>query len=163
MEEEDTRRQGVPLGRRFHALYDNKWWKILWEVWKIQTWLHTFEKSYMTGIKISTKRSNFGVRVSHLNWGNNWSMKRKTSVMRVTKPLRWVGGIPWMEIRLRRPHEANKRISWGIIMSFSILESFFLSIAWWVFTLFVCEPTSRELDSFPSWLMERPFIPLIGA
>ena len=25
------------------------------------------------------------------------------------------------------------------------------------------EPISRELDSFPSWLMERPFRPLMGA
>ena len=24
MEDEETRRQGVPLGRRFHALYENK-------------------------------------------------------------------------------------------------------------------------------------------
>ena len=29
MEEEETRRQGVPLGRRFYALYDNKLWKII--------------------------------------------------------------------------------------------------------------------------------------
>ena len=53
----------------------------------------------MTGIKIFTKRSNLGVRGNHLNWGKNSSMKRKTSVMRVTKPLRLVGGSPWMEIR----------------------------------------------------------------
>ena len=51
MEEEETRRQGVPLGRRFHALYDNKWWKILWQVWKIQTWLKTYEKYDMKGIQ----------------------------------------------------------------------------------------------------------------
>ena len=25
-----------------------------------------------------------------------------------------------------------------------------------------CEPILRELDSFPSWFMERKFIPLIG-
>ena len=42
------------------------------------------------------------------------------------------------------------------------MESFCLSITQWVFTLPVCEPISRELDSFPSWLMERPFIPLMG-
>ena len=48
----------------------------------------TYEKSYMSGIKIATDRSNFGVRGNHLNWGKNWSMKRNTSVMRVTKPLR---------------------------------------------------------------------------
>ena len=47
-----------------------------------------YEKYYTTWIKISTKRSNFGVRGIHSNWGKNWSMKRKTSVMRVTKPLR---------------------------------------------------------------------------
>ena len=48
----------------------------------------TYEKYDMTGIKIATKRSNLGVRGrSHLNWGNNWSMKKKTSVMRATKPL----------------------------------------------------------------------------
>ena len=42
----------------------------------------------MSGQKIATEWSNFGFIGSHLNWGNNWSMKRKTSVMRVTKPLR---------------------------------------------------------------------------
>ena len=43
------------------------------------------------------------------------------------------------------------------------MERFFLSIAWWVFTLPACQPISRELDSFPNWLMERPFRPLTGA
>ena len=61
MEEEGTRRQGVPLGRRFHALYDNKWWNILWQVWQIHTWMQTYEKYDMTGLKIVTKRSNLGV------------------------------------------------------------------------------------------------------
>ena len=42
----------------------------------------------MKSIKISTNRSNLGFRGSHLNWGKNWNMKRKTSVMIVTKPLR---------------------------------------------------------------------------
>ena len=57
------------------------------------------EKFDMTEIQISTKRYNLGVRGSHSNWGNIWSMKRKTSAMRVTKPLRCVRGIPWREIR----------------------------------------------------------------
>ena len=48
----------------------------------------TYEKYDMSGLKIATKRSNLGVRGNHLNWGKNWSMKRKTSVMRVTKPLK---------------------------------------------------------------------------
>ena len=47
-----------------------------------------YEKYDMSGIKISMKRSNLVVRGSHSNWGKNCSMKRKTSVMRVTKPLR---------------------------------------------------------------------------
>ena len=98
MEEEETRRQCVPLKIRFHALYDNKLWKILWKVWQIQTWLQTYVKDDMSGLKIATKRSNLGVRGNHSNWGKNWSMKRKTSVIGVTKPLRWVGGIPWREI-----------------------------------------------------------------
>ena len=34
------------------------------------------------------KDVEFGFRGNHSNWGNNWSMNRKTSVMRVTKPLR---------------------------------------------------------------------------
>ena len=46
------------------------------------------EKYGIIGIKISTKRLNSGVIGSHSNWGKNWSMKRKTSAMRVTKPLR---------------------------------------------------------------------------
>ena len=50
----------------------------------------------MTGINIDTKRSNLGLVGNHYNLGKNWSMKRKTSVMRVTKPLRF-GGIPWRE------------------------------------------------------------------
>ena len=57
------------------------------------------EKYDMKGLKIGTNRLNFGVRGNHSNWGKNWSMKRKTSVMRVTKPLRRVGGIRWREIR----------------------------------------------------------------
>ena len=48
----------------------------------------TYEKYDMKGIQISTKISNFGVIGSHSNWENNWSMKRNTSVMRVTKPLK---------------------------------------------------------------------------
>ena len=48
----------------------------------------THDKSNMTELKITTKRSNLGVRGSYSNWEKNWSMKRKTSVMRVTKPLR---------------------------------------------------------------------------
>ena len=40
-----------------------------------------YDKYYMTWIKISTKMSNFGVRGSHLNWGKNWSMKRKTNII----------------------------------------------------------------------------------
>ena len=47
-----------------------------------------YDKSDMTGLKIATNRSNLGVKGNHSNWGKNWSMKRKTSVMRVTKPLR---------------------------------------------------------------------------
>ena len=47
----------------------------------------TYDKYDMSVLKISTKRSNLGVIGIHSNWGNNWSMKRKTSVMRVTKPL----------------------------------------------------------------------------
>ena len=31
MEEEETRIQGVPLGRRLYALFDNKRWKIIWQ------------------------------------------------------------------------------------------------------------------------------------
>ena len=58
-----------------------------------------YEKYDMKGIKISTNRSNLGVIGSHSNWGKNWSMKRKTSIMIFTKPLRWVRGIPWRENR----------------------------------------------------------------
>ena len=67
MEEEDTRRQCVPLGRKLHELY---------------------EKFDIKGIKIATERVHFLLRGSHSNWGNNCSMKREASVMRVTKPLR---------------------------------------------------------------------------
>ena len=90
--------QCVPLGKRFHALYDNKWWNILWQIWQVKTWLQTYYKYDMTGIKISTNCSNFIVRGNHSNWGENWSIKRKTSVIGVTKPLRWVGGSPLREI-----------------------------------------------------------------
>ena len=38
--------------------------------------------------KHMTNLSNLGVRGSHSSWGKNWSMKRKTSVMRVAKPLK---------------------------------------------------------------------------
>ena len=48
----------------------------------------TYDKYDMIGLKIPTNRYNFGVRGNHSNWGKNWSMKRKTSVMRVTKPLK---------------------------------------------------------------------------
>ena len=48
-------------------------------------------------------------------------------------------------------------------MDFGILEDFFLSIARWVFTLPACEPILRELDSFPSWLMDRKLIHIIGS
>ena len=40
------------------------------------------------------------------------------------------------------------------------MERFFLSIARCMFTLSACEPISRELNSFPSWLMERKFRPI---
>ena len=50
--------------------------------------IYEYEKSVMLGLKIGTKRSNSGVIGSHSNWGKDWSMKNKTSVMRVTKPLR---------------------------------------------------------------------------
>ena len=99
----------MPLGRGLYALYDNKWWKIMW---KIQTWLQKYDKYDMIGLKISTKRSNLGVRGSHSSWGKNWSMKRKTSVMRVTKQLRWVGKSHGGKFDLRRPHEFNKRMLW---------------------------------------------------
>ena len=46
------------------------------------------EKFDIIGIQITTNRSNLGIIGIHSNWGKNWSMKRKTSVMRVTKPLR---------------------------------------------------------------------------
>ena len=39
------------------------------------------DKSDMARLKIATKRSNLGVRGNHLNWGKNWSMKRKISVI----------------------------------------------------------------------------------
>ena len=48
----------------------------------------TYEKYDMKGIKIDTNRPNFGVRGNHSNLRKNWSMNKKTSVMRVTKPLR---------------------------------------------------------------------------
>ena len=50
--------------------------------------LLTYDKYDMPWLKIATKRSNLGVVGSYSNWGHNWSMKRKTSVMRVIKPLR---------------------------------------------------------------------------
>ena len=46
------------------------------------------EKYDMTRLKIATKRSYLGFIGSRLNWGKNWNMKRKTSVMSVTKPIR---------------------------------------------------------------------------
>ena len=42
----------------------------------------------MKRIEIDTNTSNFIFIVNHSNWGKNWRMKRKTSVMRVTKLLR---------------------------------------------------------------------------
>ena len=63
MEEEETKIEGAPLGRRFYALYDKKWWKILWQVWQIQTWLLKYEKYDMSWIQIATKRLNLGFRV----------------------------------------------------------------------------------------------------
>ena len=47
-----------------------------------------YKKYDIIGIKIATKRFNLGGRGSHSNWGKNWIMKRETTVMRVTKPLR---------------------------------------------------------------------------
>ena len=41
----------------------------------------TYDKYDISELKIDTKRLNLGVRRSHSNWGKNWSMKRKTSVM----------------------------------------------------------------------------------
>ena len=69
------------------------------------------KKYDMTGIQIATKRSNFGVIGSHSNWEKNWSMKRKTSVMRVTKPLNELEEAHGGKFDLRRPHEVNKRMT----------------------------------------------------
>ena len=155
MEEEETRRQGVPLGRRLHSLYDNKWWKILWQVWQIQTWLLTYKKYEMLGLKIATKRSNLGVRGSHSNWGKNWSMKRKTSVMRVTKPLRWVGGSHGGKLDLTSPHEVNKMMSWGSRITFY----HFLIGFWHFWRGFGC-PLHGECTLT---LLVNQFRPLMGA
>ena len=43
---------------------------------------------HMSRLKISTNMSNLVFISIHSNWGKNWSMKRKTSVMGVTTPLR---------------------------------------------------------------------------
>ena len=48
----------------------------------------TYDKYDMPELKIDSKRLNLGVRGSHSNWGKNWSTKKKTSVIGVTKPLR---------------------------------------------------------------------------
>ena len=58
--------------------------------------------------------------------------------------------------------EEGEHILIIFLLALGILERFFLSISQWVFTLLPCEPISRELDSFPSWLMERKFITIIG-
>ena len=42
----------------------------------------------MLELKIATKRVHLGVIGIHSNLGKNWSMKEKTSVIGVTKPLR---------------------------------------------------------------------------
>ena len=51
--------------------------------------------------KIATHRSHFGVVGIHSIWEKNWSMKRKTSVIGVTKPLR----VSW-----RKPMEGNSTL-----------------------------------------------------
>ena len=60
MEEEETRIQGVPLARRFYALYDKKWWKILWQVWQIQIWLLRYDK-WNFKAKNSHQEVEFGI------------------------------------------------------------------------------------------------------
>ena len=61
----------------------------------LKTWLLKYYKYDMTGLKIATKRAHLGVIGSHSNWGKNWSMRKRTSVIGVIKPLRWVGGSLW--------------------------------------------------------------------
>ena len=75
----------MPLGERFLAFYDNNDGSFHDNsdlIAHIITYLFQY---YMRGIKISTKRSNLGVRGNHSNLVEDEGMRRRPSVMEVTK------------------------------------------------------------------------------